>query len=200
MLQDLTAIAGIKNIKFNGYKIELDENKKGMPVARLHKFITVGKNKGQYKLIEGYYFPCDDRREEWIKKQIERIKKWDESKKNDIELKKNAICNHPFNVGDILYQSWGYEQTNIDFFEVVEKLPKSVKLRPISQIIVEGSEGFMSEYVKPHKGNYTGSPRIRPVKAWVRDGSNPTYYISNGRHSLSIYDGREKGIYQSHYA
>ena len=30
-------------------------------------------------------------------------------------------------VGDIFTSSWGYEQTNIDFYEVVEVLPNSVK-------------------------------------------------------------------------
>ena len=36
-------------------------------------------------------------------------------------------------VGDIFYSSWGYEQTNIDFYQVVGVTDKTVKLRKISQ-------------------------------------------------------------------
>lgn len=35
-------------------------------------------------------------------------------------------------VGDILVHAWGYERTNIDFFQVVRVLPASVDIRPIA--------------------------------------------------------------------
>lgn len=35
--------------------------------------------------------------------------------------------------GDILVHSWGYERTNIDFFQVVRALPASVYIRPITK-------------------------------------------------------------------
>jgi len=36
-------------------------------------------------------------------------------------------------VGDILVRAWGYERTNIDFFQVVRVLPASVYIRPVAQ-------------------------------------------------------------------
>ena len=194
------APAQVKAVKFNGYKVELSTNIKGKPVARLYKYLTVGKNKDTYKLLQGYYFMNEAEREQWIKGKMTNIKANLESDAKNKEAKKEAAGNHTFKVGDALYQSWGYDQTNIDFFEVVEVLPKSVKIRPISQIMVENSGGFMSEYVKPHLGNFTGEAMIKPVKAWLREGTAPNYYVSNGRHSLSLYDSGDKGCYQSHYA
>jgi len=201
-----TEAAGIKAIRFNGYKIELSVNSKGHPVARLFKYLTVGKNKDTYKLIHGYFFSTDERREQWIKEQMTSIKSRIADNDNRKQIKKEAVTGHTFKVGDPLYQSWGYDQTNIDFYEVVEVLPKSVKVRPISQITVEGSEGDMCENVKPDMGNYTGEAELKPVKAFISYMGNTKelkatgYYIPNGRHHLSLYTYGERGVYQSHYA
>jgi 5-hydroxyisourate hydrolase-like protein (transthyretin family) len=191
----------VSALKFNGYKIELSENLKGKPVARLYKFLTVGKNKGQFKLIKGYYFNDEQRRENWVKEQVANIKNRIEANIQSNTAKKEAAEKHTFKIGDCLYQSWGYDQTNIDFFEVVAVLPKSVKIRPISQIMVEGSEGFMCENVRPDNGNFTGEVFTRPVKAYIAGNTGEAYYyVSNGRHSLSLYTSGENGVYQSHYA
>lgn len=196
-----TAIIGVSKIKFNGYKIELSANVKGKPVARLYKWLTMGKNKDTYKLLEGYYFGSEERRAEWVKEKVTNINANIESDKQRKEAKKDAVSSHPFKAGDILYQSWGYDQTNIDFFEIIEVLPKSVRIRPIGQNTVPGSNGFMCENVTPAHGCFTGEEIIRPIKVWFwSQGGNPNFSVSNGRHSLSLYTHGEKGIYQSHYA
>lgn len=195
----LSAPAEITAIKFDGYKIQLLINGKGKHVARLYKYLTVGKNKDTYKLIEGYYFHSEGEREVWVREKISTIKQRVKDETNRRQMKKEAVGNHSFKCGDVLYQSWGYDQTNINFYQVVEVLPKSVKIRPISQIMVEGSDGFMSEYVKPDINGFTGEAIIRPVKASVW-GEGISYHVSNGRHSLSLYTHGERGLYQSHYA
>lgn len=192
--------AKITALKFNGYKIVISENREGKPVARLYKFLTVGKNKDTYKLINGYYFTDETRRTEWIKEQITTIKSRIDYNQKQKSANKQAIGEHPFKVGDCLYQSWGYDQTNIDFFEVIAVLPKSVKIRSISQIMIEGSGGFMCENVKPDKGNFIGEIMTRPAKAYISNNGNANYNVSNGRHSLSLYTYGDKGVYQSHYA
>ena len=59
----------------------------------------------------------------------------------------------PLALGDILVSSWGYDQTNIDFYQVVGFTPsgKSVKLIAIESEHVE-TTGFMSERVRPCPG------------------------------------------------
>ena len=58
--------------------------------------------------------------------------------------------------------SWGYDQTNIDSYEVVSRTTKTVQLRPIAQRLV-GATGDMSEYVEPIPGQYTGGAFRRKI-------------------------------------
>ena len=61
--------------------------------------------------------------------------------------------NHNLKIGDILWTSWGWEQTNIDWWEVVA-VPsgKSVKVRQLNDHVVEA--GFMSGPSTPVIGSY----------------------------------------------
>ena len=58
--------------------------------------------------------------------------------------------------GDIYVASWGWEQTNIDAYQVVAKKGATVTLREIAVASVEGSEGFMSDRVVPVKNEFIG--------------------------------------------
>ena len=40
---------------------------------------------------------------------------------------------HNINISDIFYNSWGWEQTNIDFYQVVAVTKKTVKIRQVNQ-------------------------------------------------------------------
>lgn len=64
-------------------------------------------------------------------------------------------------VGDFFYSSWGYDQTNIDFYKVVgtTKSGKSVKVQPWTSRVV-GERGGPSERVVPGE---------RPRMVRVRD-------------------------------
>lgn len=201
-MQTTTNPATISAIKFDGYKIELTTNIKGQPVARFSKLLTTGKNKGQWKQLEGYYFGNEEKRQDYVRRKIEQIKEQIKDRKAYKEKKQNAISENPFKVGEVLYQSWGYDQTNIDFFEIIEVLPKSVRIRKIGQNTVVGSNGFMCENVTPAHGCYIGEEMTKPIKAWFwnHGDEKPQFSVPNGNHSLSLYTYGEKGVYQSHYA
>ena len=55
-------------------------------------------------------------------------------------------------IGHILSASWGYDQTNIDYYKVIRKTATMVELRAIGQKYVEASSS-MSEYVMPDPDN-----------------------------------------------
>ena len=61
---------------------------------------------------------------------------------------------HDLKVGDILYSSWGYDQTNIDFYQVTAVGVHSVKIREIEQKVVGGSTG--SDLVTAEPGKFKG--------------------------------------------
>jgi hypothetical protein len=60
-----------------------------------------------------------------------------------------------WNVGDIIVNSWGYDQTNVDFHQVVRVGPKSVYTREIAGETVP-SEGFspMAGHTRPLKDQF----------------------------------------------
>lgn len=66
-------------------------------------------------------------------------------------------------VGDVLYTSWGYDQTNVEFFEVVAVRGKVVDLRERKQSYVE--TGFMSgrcQVAEGYVGEILRGKRPRP--------------------------------------
>ena len=61
---------------------------------------------------------------------------------------------HTLKVGDILKSSWGYDQTNIDYFQVVKLIGKTmVGLRAINGEMVE-STSWASGKVRPVKDSF----------------------------------------------
>jgi hypothetical protein len=125
-------------------------------------------------------------------KQIKEFKARKEKAKADSKVKAKVQLEN-IKVGDIFYSSWGYDQTNIDFYQIVEKKAGSAVAREIGQKIVSGSEGFMSETVIPDKDNFTG-PAF-PVR--VNEYGIVGKYIHHGAY---LYDKGDGGLYQSHYA
>lgn len=53
-----------------------------------------------------------------------------------------------FEVGEFAYGSWGYDQTNIDFYLVIRRTEKTIWLQPVKSQIVEQTH-FLGEYVVP---------------------------------------------------
>ena len=47
-----------------------------------------------------------------------------------------------FKEGAILYSTWGYEQTNVDFYKIVERKPKSVVLQKIGNKVTEYYDNY----------------------------------------------------------
>lgn len=91
---------------------------------------------------------------------------------------------HTYKVGDILDSSWGYDQTNIDFYEVVEATERTITVRQIAQECLAGAGG-PSEEVAPVPGKYIGEP----VKKVVNNGG--VKMASWGRYA-SLWNGRAR--------
>ena len=82
-------------------------------------------------------------------------------------------------VGDIFCNSWGYDQTNVDYYQVISKSGRSVNVREIGCESVPGSEGFMSDRVKPKKDAFLENAPV--IKKQV--------YFSSGHPHLSMKHG-----------
>jgi hypothetical protein len=66
----------------------------------------------------------------------------------------NKASNHSLVVGSILVCSWGYEQTNVNFYEVVAVRGGTVDLREIDKD--KTATGFMSGTAMPRPGVFVG--------------------------------------------
>jgi len=116
--------------------------------------------------------------QETIKNQESRIKQ----KLDRREEKKNF--QHGLQIGDILYASWGYDQTNIDFYEVTKLYDKAVGVREIGKKSI--SEGQGSDKVVAAPGKFIG-PEVKKIP----QGSGGHVYLRiSDVQSASKWDGR----------
>lgn len=87
------------------------------------------------------------------------------------EKKAKAEAPIKLTVGTILTGSWGYDQTNREFWQVVGFAGnKSVKLRPVQMIDVSKSDSgaAMAGQFIPHVGNFVGTEVVTKL---VTDGN-----------------------------
>ncbi len=123
-----------------------------------------------------YRFGDEVRRQKEIKETIESRKKSLDYKNQKKEERRNF--KHSLKVDDILYDSWGYDQTNVDYYQVVEVGEKSVKIRKIRKKSVSGDK------VVAVPNRFVG-----PAKTKIVSGGN-SVKIDTGY--ASLWDGKPK--------
>ena len=70
--------------------------------------------------------------------------------------------------GSILRYSWGYGQTNVDWFQVIRRSNKSVWIREIQGNIVE--KGFMCGDATPRPGDMKPLAKVQRKLVQEQDG------------------------------
>ncbi len=154
--------------------------------GRLSAVAFIGK---QSKPAWWYAFKTAEQREQHIAKFIE-------SRKAILQYKaerKAEQCAAPraFALGDIAKTSWGYDQTNVDFFEVVALVgAKSVAIRKIAQKRTENS--FMAGTCIPVPGAYLSAPVTKLTRG------DTIISADEYRNNAYKYEGRP--VYWSAYA
>ena len=99
-------------------------------------------------------FRDEAQRAEAIQEYFDGLRAW---AKTRAEWKAERNKPTTLKVGDILSYSWGYDQTNTEFYEVLEvKGQRVVIIQEVGQKSA-GGEGFMSGQVIPN-GNRLGKP------------------------------------------
>ena len=92
---------------------------------------------------------------------------------------------------DILYSSWGYDQTNIDFYKVKRLAGKTmVELVPIESKLCDEQNSAYTDMVMPYPAN-EGKPFRRKMKGdWVN---------LNSYSCARLWDGKPKEQTNSYY-
>lgn len=118
-----------------------------------------------WKRLQKYYaFKTEESAIKWIVEQTSNIQShldW----KNERKASKKAFVN-PAKVGDVLVCSWGYDQTNIDYYQVLEVKNKSVVIQEI---------GFNSS-----ENNGYGQDKVMPAVNGFKKDSEPMLKLVNG--------------------
>jgi len=132
-------------------------------------------------------FKSDDQRAQYVRGWLESVRKSVQFKA-ERRAKESASVN-TLKVGDILYTSWGYDQTNVDFF------------------IVTRTTGKTRVYVREIASDYEATGHMSG-RAWpampIRMVGKETMHISRGNsiaidgHHASLETGRDH--YTSSYA
>lgn len=116
-----------------------------------------------------------DKAMECIRQEAERFRRHDEAQE-----KAAAAFRESLRVGDILYSSWGWEQTNIDFYQVVAIRGSAVDLRKLDQRTTE--DGYMCGTTVPLPDVFKGTTHThRLSKNYIRIDSCRTAWKWDGQ-------------------
>lgn len=152
--------------------------------------------RGKRKRGEAYRFRSALHRSEWIRQQEESDAA---SMRLKVEMKALAKANTlemraKIQVGSILVNSWGYDQTNVDAYQVVAKTKSgaTVTLRQIGTATQGENGGFMSDRVKPLADYF-----LEDTKAFTKRINACGVSFNHG--SASLHEGG-RDYYRSWYA
>jgi hypothetical protein len=184
---------------FTIYKRDTSNRFPNSPFAVMYERATPKAKYSKTKMIEHFVFATIEACEEYVTKKygnLHRNLKADRIRKEEKrEAQKTLRATDFYEVGDIISNSWGYEQTNVDFAQVVSMTKKTITVRAISQEVEEGSIGNsgMSQNVSGVKDSFLDNKEefrltVRP-EGRLGGGASYAYW--------SKWDGRPK--YSSSY-
>ena len=118
-------------------------------------------------------------------------------------------------VGDLFYASWGYEQTNVDFFQVIELVgatsvrvrevyPPMIKEDAVSGMSADRTYSLTKELLPPANHSVFIDDQekgdLKRLKSYAADGiSNPQFNLSSFA-SAYYCEGETTTLYESWYA
>lgn len=109
-----------------------------------------------------YRFKNIEDRDAQIKRSLEGIVA---SNRLKAEYKAAKAGPHNVKVGDIFKSSWGYDQTNIDYYEVVRLVGKSsAAIRAVAQ--ESNEDAFMQGTCVPLPGEYIGEEMVKRISMY----------------------------------
>ena len=123
-----------------------------------------------------------------------------------VKAKKQPVNKYGVKVGDMFCDIWGYEQTNVDFYQVVDlKGSTTVVLKPVNKNA--RMIGDMSYMVSPIKDDFIeGKYKTRlmtngeeTIQRRVKDIGNNNIYAGSGSEALSLMSDITSEINETHY-
>jgi len=124
------------------------------------KFMVIGYSATRKNHEFHYYYTTEAERDNKIQSFFEVVRITEAEKDRRKQERKNTP-DHDIKQGELFYESWGYDQTNINFYQVVKTLPKSVYIREVASTVVEDLAS--QELVAPVSDHFIGKEMIKRV-------------------------------------
>lgn len=125
-----------------GYTLEFKTNPNGKPVAQAYKIAEKSRLKYK-KFLFNFFFATEERMNEFINQKLkeltERKEKQEREKKQKQEAAKSIKASQYFKLGDIIVNTWGWEQSNVDYYKIIGLTDKCIRVRSIGSKIEEKS-------------------------------------------------------------
>jgi len=142
------------------------------------------------KPVANYFYNSHERREEAIKKYKETAD-WHEEYDLKKKAEKAARPKPQSKVGDIFVNSWGYEQTNVDYYQIIERPSAHFAIvKEIGAKMVEGSAGRDCCNMLPMKDVFLENGKEMRVKI-TNYGKGSESFKVNSYSSASLWKGEE---------
>ena len=113
-----------------------------------------------------------------------------EYKREEAEADKPFV-NTGLEIGDIYASSWGYEQTNVNFYQVIKVTAKTVTVREIEARLHE-TTGYMSRTVMPLRGAFKFN--AVPIRRTFRTYQGSIYISITSYESASAWNGKPQHV------
>lgn len=139
-----------------------------------------------------YRFQDEKRLHDQIEQSLSGLMEW-ESRKQARKAERSKP--HDVKVGDIFRCSWGYDQTNIDYYEVTKVIGAMVEVCEIGQMSEE--TGFMSGKCVPDSGRFIGEPMRKKVSMSSSEPSIRIYSFANAYRMKPVATVANKPVYDA---
>lgn len=111
---------------------------------------------------------------------------------------RRVLAENPVRFGDIFVASWGYDQTNVNFYQVIKVRGSMVDLREIGHQVVTGTGGNMSANVTAVPNEFLRDASKTITKRVSTYDNGKTVYLSFQHSNAHPWDGKPR--YSSWYA
>lgn len=130
------------------------------------RYYLIGFHGRAQKPDFSYWYASAEQREKKARAHFEAWQANEAAKRERAAKAKAGVAAHDVKVGDVFRASWGYDQTNIDYFECTKLIGKT--MMEVRQIACEREDaGCFDQYkVVPALGQYIGEPERKKIQVW----------------------------------
>lgn len=114
--------------------------------GNFYAVVFAGKSQ---KPLWHYHFSSPKDRQRYLDETIQKRKTHFDQKQQVRDERK--AWEHGIQVGDLFYSSWGYDQTNVDFYQATAVSGKAIVLREVENKVISHSSGSEKVVAVPNK-------------------------------------------------